>query len=188
MQKAKRIIHYACLAIALICFVIITIMNIYTQKTGKGNASISIYSSRIKEKAEAIAGEYDDPLAKAESLMMYIIENFEYDETLPVGEDNYRLGGLDQTLDTRMGVCHDFSTLYAAFCRSQGIECYCVTGKKDGSEVNHMWNRLHIDGKWYNVNLTSDILKYKDNERIIGMEQIESKDCPYLDYKILTIQ
>ncbi len=188
MQKAKRIIHYSCLAIVVVCLSLITILNFYTASTGKGNASIVIYSSKIEDKAEKIAGGYTDQLSKAEALMSYIVEHFEYDWDLQKREDDYRLGGLDKTLDTKLGVCHDFSTLYAAFCRSQGIECYCVTGKSESEDTRHMWNRLHIDGKWYNLDLTTDIILYNENYKTFGLEEIESKDCPYKDYKILFIQ
>ena len=44
-----------------------------------------------------------------------------------------------------------FSLVYAAMCRSIGLEAQCISGTRDGGE--HWWNLVRIDGAWYHLDL-----------------------------------
>ena len=63
------------------------------------------------------------------------------------------------------GVCEDYSIGYKQLMRGAGIEVCCLEGNvqripiPEGS-IAHMWNRVKLDGEWYNVDATWD-----DNDR-----------------------
>ncbi len=84
----------------------------------------------------------------------WITENIEYDYAYdPV----YQYFNSYNTLQTKKGVCYDFSHLFAAYCRSQGILCYVVDGNcKTNRATKHSWNRVYFNGSWWDVDLTND--------------------------------
>lgn len=54
-------------------------------------------------------------------------------------------------LESGKGVCYDFSALFAAMCRSQGIPCAIARGTLDGQ--SHAWNMVWADGSWHAVDM-----------------------------------
>lgn len=62
-------------------------------------------------------------------------------------------------LDTK-GVCEDYSLSYKKLMNGAGIQTVCVEGKDRNKytepTVAHMWNRINLDGQWYNADATWD--------------------------------
>lgn len=56
---------------------------------------------------------------------------------------------------TRKVVCQGYSLSYSLLLNGLGIPTNYVTGAIAGSS-GHAWNRIHIDGDWYNVDATFD--------------------------------
>lgn len=56
-------------------------------------------------------------------------------------------------------VCVGCAIALAQICSLVGIECRVVTSLK-GSELEHVYNQVKIDGTWYNTDLTWDILNH----------------------------
>ena len=58
------------------------------------------------------------------------------------------------------GVCEDYSLSYKKLMNGAGIQTVCVEGKDRTKytepTVAHMWNRLNLDGQWYNADATWD--------------------------------
>ena len=58
------------------------------------------------------------------------------------------------------GVCEDYSLSYKKLMNAAGIQTVCVEGKDRTKytepTVAHMWNRLNLDGQWYNADATWD--------------------------------
>ena len=58
------------------------------------------------------------------------------------------------------GVCEDYSLSYKKLMNGAGIQTVCVEGKDRTKytepTVAHMWNRINIDGQWYNADATWD--------------------------------
>ncbi len=52
----------------------------------------------------------------------------------------------------KKAICGGFSKAFAYLCCKAGIEVVTVTGDADGQP--HMWNKVKIDGKWYNIDVT----------------------------------
>ena len=58
------------------------------------------------------------------------------------------------------GVCEDYSLSYKKLMNGAGIQTVCVEGKDRAvytePTVAHMWNRIKLDGQWYNADVTWD--------------------------------
>lgn len=69
-----------------------------------------------------------------------------YDETASNCRDIYGV------FVDKKAICGGFSKAFSYLCSKAGIETAAVTGDADGQP--HMWNKVKIDGKWYNVDVT----------------------------------
>ena len=59
------------------------------------------------------------------------------------------------------GVCQAYAGLFIKFTNQIGINSTYVTGSSknpsnDNKQEGHAWNKVEIDGKWYNIDLTWD--------------------------------
>ncbi|MCM1023366.1 MAG: hypothetical protein NC395_04830 [Prevotella sp.] len=52
----------------------------------------------------------------------------------------------------KKAICGGFSKAFSYLCSKAGVETATVTGDADGQP--HMWNKVRIDGKWYNIDIT----------------------------------
>lgn len=87
----------------------------------------------------------------------YIILNCSYDDSL----DNY--SNAYGALVEGKAVCEGYARAFKYLCDKVGIPCELVIGSTD---VDHMWNVVEIDGKWYHVDVTWDDPKNKDGDYI----------------------
>ena len=86
----------------------------------------------------------------------WIIDNIKYNYSCTYF-CNYQYFNIEKTLDTKMGICFDYSCLFAAYCRSQNIPCYVVDGdKRNNIQYHHTWNRAYFNGSWWDVDTTND--------------------------------
>ena len=49
-------------------------------------------------------------------------------------------------------ICQGYALAMCVLCRELGIPCYTITS----DDLNHMWNVVQIDGKWYQLDVTFD--------------------------------
>ena len=92
---------------------------------------------------------------KMTSAYTWMTENLTYDHNY---ECLYQHSDISKTLETQEGVCYDISCLFAAICRSQDIPCYVIDGySRTNRTIQHTWNRVYIDGVWYDVDVTNDL-------------------------------
>jgi hypothetical protein len=66
----------------------------------------------------------------------------------------------DQTLQVLKGICYDYSSLFAAMKRSEGVPIKLVKGYSTLVEGYHAWNEVYINGKWIVVDTTVDAAFY----------------------------
>ena len=89
----------------------------------------------------------------------YIAGNFEYDHSFAEAVKDGRIKNYTpdtaEILATQKGVCYDFSALFAAMCRSQGIAC--AVSKGYVANGYHAWNMVWVDGEWIALDLTASI-------------------------------
>ena len=104
----------------------------------------SDYNAKINAIVE-MAAELDTDLEKALFYHEYIVANYEYD----LSYTNYDAYSM---LNTKKGVCQAYTLLYIELLNREGIDNTAVLS--DG--LNHVWNALEIDGKWFLADLTWD--------------------------------
>lgn len=124
------------------------------------NGRDTLWDMQTEKLADEICAGCETDEEKVRAFYDWIVSNFEYDHNCyPV----FQYFDIRKTLQTKQGICFDFSHLFAAFCRSQNIPCYAVDGMPyDRSKENHTWNRVYFKGSWWDMDLTNDILATKD--------------------------
>lgn len=105
---------------------------------------------------EAICSEADAGWSDYEKFKYIhdtLIFNCSYDES---EADSYTAYGC---LVKGSAVCEGYSKALMLACNKLGIECLPVVGQgidDDGGTQGHIWNKVKLDGKWYNTDLTWD--------------------------------
>ncbi len=51
-----------------------------------------------------------------------------------------------------VGICQAYALAYLALCRAAGLEACFVSSPA----MNHAWNHVRVDGRWYHVDVTRD--------------------------------
>ena len=164
------------LAIALI-IVFTGLTFSYTNKSLANGTGVLWDANHEKQFDEIYSGTLMDE-EKAKVAYAWILNNITYDyDCNPV----YQYSNLDKTLRTKKGICYDIANLFTAICRSQNIPCYSVDGyRKDDYQYKHTWNRVCIDGVWYNVDITADLT----NSIPYGFCKINSYDSSEEEFNI----
>ena len=67
----------------------------------------------------------------------------------------YRGFNLEGVFIDGKAVCDGITKAFMLMARIEGFECVRITGKNSGG-VGHAWNKVKLDGKWYNVDVTGD--------------------------------
>lgn len=104
-------------------------------------------NNAIRKEIERIVDKYcitekTTDLEKAFRLAQALYSSCAYDSEDKYGYDSY------SALIKRCTICCGFSEAYKALCDYCNVRCQCV------SSVDHMWNRVKINGKWLNVDIT----------------------------------
>lgn len=149
------------------------------------------------KKAEEIANEVVrsgmSDYEKEEAINQYICENSTYNM------DIYDYINSDGTVDSEAtekfvhsftpygilvenkGVCESYSEAFMMIAREAGLEAIIVTGTMEG--VNHEWNRIKLDGKWYSMDVTNndgDIFKncyFNLSDEVAEVQLKQDKDA-----------
>lgn len=122
-------------------------------------SDIDILNKRINDAVQEIIGselrggqsDYD----KAEAIHDYIVKNTAYDyknyqnNTIP--DQSYTIIG---PLLLRTAVCEGYAKSMEFLLNKVGIESINVSGTANGGA--HTWNKVKIDGNWYNLDSTWD--------------------------------
>ena len=149
------------------------------------NGQATLWDTATVELADEICANCDTDEEKVKAIYNWIIHNFKYDyECEPV----IQYFDVRKTLETRKGICYDFSHLFAALCRSQNIPCYVVDGdKRNNLNYHHTWNRVYWGGSWWQVDTTFDSIRVKEQGQLYGFREIESYAAPDDEYHITRI-
>lgn len=98
---------------------------------------------------------------KAKSIYNWLTKNIRYDYKKYLRQINKNFDnkyGALNTLETKKGVCYDYSTLFAALGRASGLQVKVIKGNFKGLYRNelHAWNEIYIseEDTWINVDST----------------------------------
>ena len=149
------------------------------------NGRDTLWDTQTEELADEICAGCETDEEKVLAFYNWIIANLAYDyDCYPL----FQYFDVRKTLQTKQGICFDFSHLFAAFCRSQNIPCYAVDGVsyKD-SAARHTWNRVYYDGAWWNVDITTDNSRTANGKELYGFHKLEGAFVPDEDFFITKI-
>ena len=149
------------------------------------NGGATLWDTKTEQLADEICTGCETDEEKVQAIYQWIIHNFDYDYDYHAFIQYFNVR---KTLNTRKGVCYDFSNLFAALCRSQNIPCYVVDGAPyDSSLSAHTWNRVYYNTSWWDVDVTNDMSATKDSKTLYGFHKLENFRSPDDEYKITKI-
>lgn len=110
----------------------------------------------VSKKAAELCKDAKTDAEKVTAIYNYIAGHYTYDTKLAnditSGKVSKYIPDTAATLDSNKGICYDLASLFAAMCRSQNIPCSLTKGYAGKSY--HAWNKVNVDGKWYQIDLT----------------------------------
>lgn len=180
MTKQKNI-RFAGIAIVLAAFVFMMISLFGITGSGTGNGGSAIWNRDFQQFADNMVSDCNTDKEKSDTFAVWITNNIEYDSDYQFGI--YQYTDVSKVIENKTGVCYDYSNVYAALCRSQNIPCHIVDGVSD-SGYHHSWNRVYLDGVWYDVDLTNDAAFVQKNEGKYFGYQTAGEDDTYRVTKI----
>ncbi len=110
---------------------------------------------------------------KTKVLYEYIIEKIVYDYEKIKKIDTSYLPDIDSTITTLNGICYDYSSLFAAVLRQQGIPTKMIKGYSTFTEVYHAWNEVYVGGKWVIVDSTTDAYFFQNKAPYTFEKQVK---------------
>jgi len=120
----------------------------------------------VGQTAAELCAELTTDAEKIVAIHNFIASTFKYNRTFASdvrsGKITSYTPDTNALLDSRLGVCYDFSALFAAMCRSQGIPCAMAKGYYMNSGY-HAWNMICLDGEWIAVDMTLSVLYRRMN-------------------------
>lgn len=143
----------------------------------------AIYKAAVAVIDSVITEDMTD-VEKEKAIHDYLCINMDYD--IPAVDDESKA---DPDADNpygmlvgHYGICSGYASTFKLFMDCFGIECIIVEGKANGLEEDHAWNKIHIDGKWYNVDVTWDDPVYYDEQGNVVTESWDENyqffNCP----------
>lgn len=127
---------------------------------------------------------------KLRAIHNWILKGAQYDDTLVLPNTSNLYGGMIQKKTICSGLTYSFK--YVA--DKANIPVLTVIGavkmageKEVGEELNHVWNEMWIDGKWYLVDLTGDLAKKpgeKPRESFFKMKCSNEWYYPWKTFKV----
>ncbi len=123
-------------------------------------------NQEIIDKANEITRGIKDDYKKAEAIHDWVSKNITYDMEKYKQNRVYDNEGAVKALQTRKGLCRDYSNLTTALFRAIGIEARTVIGEAftNGRWYGHAWNEVKIGDKWISMDTTWDAGVVTDNK------------------------
>ena len=138
---------------------------------------------RAREILRGINSSDDSDFEKLLAIHDYIAINNIYDSELyDLSEDEkadaaalsgYRGFNLEGVFIDGKAVCDGITKAFMLMVRIEGFECVRITGK-NSEGVGHAWNKVKLDDKWYNVDVTGDDSLTTISEENVVIEVIET--------------
>jgi len=125
--------------------------NQYVNYVDRGD-SVSKTVSKAKELVAGLKNPTEYDIVKV--IYDYVTLNFKYDKTkasqIKSGTLKDYLPNVDEILNSKKGICFDYSSVMTAMLRSQGIACKLVVGYAGKDRQYHAWINVYdsTKGQW----------------------------------------
>lgn len=107
--------------------------------------------TKAVKKAKELAKDKKDALSIVKSVYHYVVKNVKYDDDKAKNVQKGYLPSVDETLETKKGICFDYAALMTAMLRSQGIPTKLEIGYS--GSVYHAWISTWLDEKGWVDNI-----------------------------------
>jgi transglutaminase-like putative cysteine protease len=109
-------------------------------------------------KAAALCTNLKTESEKIQAIYQFVTKNIQYDYTKIKTLQSTYVPDIDKILAAGKGICYDYSAVFAAMLRSQGIPAKLVKGYTDNVKEYHAWNEVYLSGekRWIVVDTTFD--------------------------------
>lgn len=127
--------------------------------------------SELQDKASEIVNNITNSgmkdYQKELALHDYVVNNADYDRSVNLPDDSYTAYGI---LINGVGVCQGYADAMDRLLTAAGIECQMVIGKANDGDgwVDHAWNIVKIQGKYYELDSTWDDPVTSDGSHLIS--------------------
>jgi transglutaminase-like putative cysteine protease len=120
---------------------------------------------------------------KIKAIYDYVINNLSYDYGKLAKLSTTYVPDIDNTIASGKGICYDFSSVFAAMLRSQGIPAKLIKGYSPNVEGYHAWNEVYNSdtGKWMVIDTTYDSQMKAANKKY-SMEKKQSQYSVSYEY------
>lgn len=124
----------------------------------------------IQELAKLLSSLAETEAEKARVIYTWMANNIAYDLEML---DNLYLADVRPitALSRRQTICSGYSNLYQALAEAMGLDAVVIEGTATGTDyivgegtINHAWNGVKIDGKWYLLDVTWGAGFVNDNQ------------------------
>lgn len=154
-----------------------------SKQTGLANGQTAVWSVVDENFFNELAKDCTTQEEVVRKGYEWIVDNIRYDYSCP-DSFVYQHFYIEKTLDTKMGVCFDYSCLFASYCRSQGIPCFIIDGTPADPYMDyHTWNRVYFNGSWWDVDTTHDAT----SDNTYGFNKLDSVNVEDQLYSITRI-
>lgn len=124
---------------------------------------------RIAQSVLANAQTQSSDYEKLKYVHDWIVNN-----TVYLNTGNYYDTEADGPLIYGNAICEGYSKAFMYFAQSMGFECVCAIGNAGG--VDHMWNMVKLNGKWYHVDVTWDDPIRSDGKQVLRYDYFLKSD------------
>ncbi|HOK42100.1 MAG TPA: transglutaminase-like domain-containing protein [Thermoclostridium caenicola] len=136
----------------------------------------------IKKAKELTAGLKTDR-EKIGAIYRFVVENLSYDYDKINNIPTTYVPNIDEILRDGKGICYDYSAVFAAMLRSQGIPCKLIKGYSTNVKGYHAWNEVYLadEDRWMIVDTTYDSVVLKGGKKV-DMEKPASQYTKSREY------
>jgi transglutaminase-like putative cysteine protease len=137
----------------------------------------------VVKKADAITANLKTDRQKIDAIYQYVVKNFKYDyDKIKTLQSTY-VPDPDLILKAGKGICYDYSSVFGAMLRSQGLSVKLIKGYTDNVKEYHAWNEVWLpdEKRWIVVDTTYDSV-LKAAGRRVTMEKKATLYRPSKEY------
>lgn len=128
-----------------------------------GNNTKSMQNTFEKKSAKVIEQAKKKPTAygKIKYIHDWLVNNTDYVDSGAYSE--YLAAG---PIVNGKAVCSGYARAFDYLAKGLGFDCIFITGNVVDSDEPHAWNKIKIDGVWYNIDVTWDDMSVYGNDKI----------------------
>ena len=129
---------------------------------------IEIYKQQIDkvitEIIDKVITDNMDDFEKEVAIHDYLVSNTKYYEYTNIKDIPHEKHNIYSTLVQKEAVCDGFSKAFHVILGKLGVDVITVTGRTE--RESHAWNKVKLEDKWYNVDVTSDSVTVSDKKLV----------------------